>query len=521
MVGTIVMSLDNMDKEEVQGLIQDTKKWSNEQVLSKFNDLLSFEWMTGVKEIMKELEDSWIEMELLQLMLDPKWNDIPNTIQNYLTKLHKSWLGVYTKLLTLMASGWYDMMKAAVKKRDELGLPTKLLAVTVLTTLGDKWSQRVYGDNVKHAVLKLAKDALAAGMDWIVCSPQEATMLRGVFWDDFLIVTPGIRMADNKVSNDDQHRIDTPDWAIRNGSTHLVIGRPITQANDKSWALTEILSSIDGVQRNSPDKNAFLFEKALYAWSMEDVLKYIGAIYIKPDNGAYVRLASWLLSNGYVNIGVAERNPYVLERASNELASQITEKNIKADVIMWAQMWSIRLSSHLAKSLWVEESIYTEKTMNKSMDDFKKEIFNTLSHTNSSGLHSESDINAFVDTIINKYKNESNGMKLDRHDIELTWKNVIISEDVITKATTARKMIEIVEQWGWTVVWISCLANRSGADNIDGIPLFTTYTPAPFELYYDENTPKTAIGNNPKIPDNAEKVEKPKASWNDLVQSMR
>lgn len=67
---------------------------------------------------------------------------------------------------------------------------------------------------------------------------------------------------------------------------------------------------------------------------MEDVLKYIGAIYIKPDNGSYVRLASGLLSNGYVNIGVAERNPYVLERASNELSSQIIEKNIKADVIM-------------------------------------------------------------------------------------------------------------------------------------------------------------------------------------------
>lgn len=520
MGGTVVMSLDNMDREEVQGLIQETKEGSNKQVLSKFNDLLSFEWMTGVKEIMKELEDSWIETELLQLMLDPKWNDIPNTIQNYLTKLHKSGLGVHTKLLTLMASWWYDMMKAAVKKRDELGLPTKLLAVTVLTTLGDKWSQRVYGDNVKHAVLKLAKDALAAGMDWIVCSPQEATMLRGVFGDEFLIVTPGIRMADNNVTDDDQHRIDTPDWAIRNGSTHLVIGRPITQAEDKSWALTDILSSIDGVQRNSPDKKAFSFEKALYAWSMEDVLKYIGAIYIKPDNGSYVRLASGLLSNGYVNIGVAERNPYVLERASNELSSQIIEKNIKADVIMWAQMWSIRLSSHLAKSLWVEESIYTEKTVGDAIDKLKKDLMDVFTTINTWSL-SEDGIKESINDMINDYKVNSSGMKLDRHDIDLTGKSVIISEDVITKATTARKMIEIVEQWRGTVVWISCLANRSGADNIDGIPLFTTYTPAPFELYYDENTPEAAIGNNPKIPDNAKKVEKPKASWNDLVQSMR
>ncbi len=521
MGGTVVMSLDNMDREEVQGLIQETKEGSNKQVLSKFNDLLSFEWMTGVKEIMKELEDSWIETELLQLMLDPKWNDIPNTIQNYLTKLHKSGLGVHTKLLTLMASWWYDMMKAAVKKRDELGLPTKLLAVTVLTTLGDTWSQRVYGDNVKHAVLKLAKDALAAGMDWIVCSPQEATMLRGVFGDEFLIVTPGVRMADNNVTDDDQHRIDTPDWAIRNGSTHLVIWRPITQAKDKSAALSGILSSINGVERKTPDKDAFAFEKVLYNGSMEDLLKYIGAIYIKPENGAYVRLASGLLSNGYVNIGVAERNPYVLERTSNELATQMIEKNIKADVVMGAQMGSIRLSSHLAKSLWIEQSIYTEKAMTKNIDDFKKEIFNVFTNEYHNGIGSESDVNKLTDYIINKYKNDSNGMKLDRHDIDLTGKNVILSEDVITKATTAKKMIDIVQQWWGTVVAITCQANRTWDDNIDGIPLFTSYTPAPFELYYDENTPEAAIGNNPKIPDNAKKVEKPKASWNDLVQSMR
>ena len=520
MGGNVVMSLDNMNKEEVKGLIQETKKWSNEQVLSKFNDLLSFEWMTGVKEIMKELEDSWIETELLQLMLDPKWNDIPNTIQNYLTKLHKSWLGVYTKLLTLMASGWYDMMKAAVKKRDELGLPTKLLAVTVLTTLGDKWSQRVYGDNVKHAVLKLAKDALAAGMDGIVCSPQEATMLRAVFWDDFLIVTPGIRMADNKVVNDDQNRIDTPDGAIRNGSTHLVIGRPITQAPDKSWALSDILSSIDGVEKSDIKTNNFAFEKALYNWSMEDVLKYIGAIYIRPENGAYVRLASWLLSNWYVNIGVAERNPYVLKRASNELATHIQDNNISADVVMGAQMGSIRLSSHLSEALWIEESIYTEKTVGEAINKLKQDLIDVFTSINTSTI-SEDSIKESIDDMINEYKVNSNGMKLDRHDIDLSGKKVIISEDVITKATTTKKMIEIVQNaWG-IVVGITCLANRSGWDNIDGVPLFTTYTPAPFELYYDENTPQETIKNNPEIPVWARKIEKPKASWNGLVQSMR
>ena len=157
------------------------------------------------------------------------------------------------------------------------------------------------------------------------------------------------------------------------------------------------------------------------------------------------------------------------------------------------------------------------------MDECLSIILSVFHITNKyhNGIGSESDVNKLTDYIINKYKNDSNGMKLDRHDIDLTGKNVILSEDVITKATTAKKMIDIVQQWWGTVVAITCQANRTWDDNIDGIPLFTSYTPAPFELYYDENTPEAAIGNNPKIPDNAKKVEKPKASWNDLVQSMR
>ena len=140
--------------------------------------------------------------------------------------------------------------------------------------------------------MKLTKDALVAGIDGIVCSPQEATMLRAVFGDDFLIVTPGIRMADNTVKNDDQKRIDTPDGAVRNGSTHLVIGRPITQADDKKQALLDVLTSIDGVERMPVDATKYEFEKLLYTGTREELLKYIGAFYIKPENGSFVRLAS-------------------------------------------------------------------------------------------------------------------------------------------------------------------------------------------------------------------------------------
>lgn len=476
----VIVALDNMDRDEVMKLIQEVSNNISDNVSFKFNDLLSFEGMTWVKDIITQLWEEGLDTNMIQLMLDPKWNDIPNTVANYLNKLDKSWLGNNTKLLTLMASGWYDMMKMAVDTRDKLWLGIDLLAVTALTTLGDKGTQRVFWDNVKHTVLKLAKDALGAGMDGIVCSPQEATMLRAVFWDNFLIVTPGIRMADNKVTNDDQNRIDTPAWAIRNWSTHLVIGRPITQAADKSAALLEILTSLEGVEKDSEANNDYVFEKLLYTWSMENLLKHIGAIYIRPENGAYVRLASGLLSNGYVNIGVAERNPYILERVSNELTQQLREDNIEANIVMWAQMGSVRLSSHLSKAMGIEESIYTEKS-----GDW--------------------------DT----------SMELKRHDLDFTWKKIIISEDVITKATTTKKMIELVEQGGGEVVAITCLANRTWSDAVNNIPLYSTYSPDPFELHYDEQTPDDKKEGNLAIPTWSKIVEKPKDHRTELVESMR
>lgn len=467
-----------MNKESVKELISSIRENLSQKVLLKFNDLFSFEWMTGTKKLIDELEETWIDTNIIQLMLDPKRNDIPNTIKNYLTKLSTSWLEDNVKLLTLMASGWYDMMKTAVETRNSLWLDIDLLAVTALTTLWDNGTQRIFGDNVKHTVLKLAKDALDAGMDGIVCSPQEATMLRAVFWEDFLIVTPGIRMINNEVINDDQNRIDTPDGAIKNGSTHLVIGRPITEAADKSWALLEILTSLDGVERIIPETNNYEFEKVLYTGSMEDLLKYIWAIYIRPENGKYVRLASGLLSNGYVNIGIAERNPYVLEKASNELTTQLHNDKLDANLVMWAQMGSVRLSSHLSKALWIDESIYTEK-------------------------------------------DSEDTMKLKRHDINVQGKKVIISEDVITKATTTNKMIEIVQQNWWEVVAITCLTNRTGSNQINGIPLYSTYTPAPFELYYDDNTPNEKKEGHSKIEEGVTVEETPKNNREQLVDNMK
>ena len=422
-----------------------------------------------------------------------------------------------------MANGGKEMMQKAVAMRNKLGLKTKLLAVTALTTLDEQQTQRIYGNNRNHSVLKMAQDAIDAGMDGIVCSSQEATILRWVFGDDFLIVTPGIRSEEWNVENDDQKNINTPVGARINGVDEEVIGRDIL-ANKKIpnpiEALRSVLNATKWINKWEIDPTLHEFERILYKGSWEELLKYIGAFYIRPENGAYVRLASGLLSNGYVNIWVAERNPYVLEKASYELQNMLAEKKIKADVVMGAQMWSVRLSSHLAKSMWVEESVYTEKENDESIEAFAERMANKSTHDYQSGISSIQDRQDFIKNIVSEYS-KLDGMALKRHEIDLQGKSVVLSEDVITKATTTKKMIEIVQNAWWTVVAITCLANRTWEDNVDGIPLLTAYTPAPFELYYDEKTPPEAVKNNPQIPDGATKVEKPKAKWNELVQSMR
>lgn len=122
-----------------------------------------------------------------------------------------------------------------------------------------------------------------------------------------------------------------------------------------------MLSQMGNATPKNFDTEDFAFEKILHRGDWETLLKYIGAIYRRPKNGAYVRLASKLLSDGYINVGATERDYRVLARASDELASQIRNAGISAGIVMGAQMGSVRLSETLARSLSVAQSIYTEK----------------------------------------------------------------------------------------------------------------------------------------------------------------
>jgi orotidine-5'-phosphate decarboxylase len=135
------------------------------------------------------------------------------------------------------------MMQAARAAVDTSASPPKLIAVTVLTSMG-RDDLRAIGLDIEPAaqVERLARLAQAAGMDGVVCSAQEAPLLRAALGKHFMLVTPGIRPAGSDAG--DQSRILTPGRAIAAGADYLVIGRPITQAPDPVTALQDINAEI-------------------------------------------------------------------------------------------------------------------------------------------------------------------------------------------------------------------------------------------------------------------------------------
>ena len=173
------------------------------------------------------------------VFLDLKYHDIPNTVASACKSAAA--LGVW--MINVHASGGRAMMQAAREALAGLSRPPKLIAVTVLTSLSAE-DLREIGQTEAPPVLveRLAKLAAASGMDGVVCSAQEASLLRRVCGPAFCLVTPGIRLAD--AAQDDQKRIVTPQVAIADGADYLVIGRPITRAADPLAVLDRINADI-------------------------------------------------------------------------------------------------------------------------------------------------------------------------------------------------------------------------------------------------------------------------------------
>ncbi|MFG6160170.1 orotidine-5'-phosphate decarboxylase [Halomonas sp. 1390] len=170
-----------------------------------------------------------------EVFLDLKFHDIPNTVAGAVQAAAEQ--GVW--MVNVHAGGGRRMMEAARDRLDRHGLSTHLIAVTVLTSMGAEDLAEVgVSASPAEQVERLAVLARDSGMHGVVCSAQEASRLTTLCGADFLKVTPGIRPS--FAAAGDQRRVMTPLDALRAGSTHQVVGRPVTQAEDPMAALAAI-----------------------------------------------------------------------------------------------------------------------------------------------------------------------------------------------------------------------------------------------------------------------------------------
>lgn len=178
-----------------------------------------------------------------EIFLDLKFHDIPNTT----AQACRAAAALDVWMVNVHALGGRKMMEAAREAVMHVARPPKLVAVTVLTSMAQEdLSELGIASTPADMVLRLTKLAYASGLDGVVCSAQEAAMLRQHIGREFCLVTPGIRPADTEAN--DQSRIMTPRAALENGANYLVIGRPITQAIDPLRALKNIAKEIEGLK---------------------------------------------------------------------------------------------------------------------------------------------------------------------------------------------------------------------------------------------------------------------------------
>lgn len=227
----IIIALDVQTKEDGLALV------------SRLKDARTFK--VGLELFTAEGPALFRKLKALRkdIFLDLKLHDIPNTVAGAVRSAIKH--GV--QMMTLHASGGREMMaRAAEAAKAAAGQGPKpvLLGVTILTSLkGADLDEVGMGADVASQVLRLAGLAKSAGLDGVVCSPQEIEVLRKEYGRELLIVTPGIRPV--WAAAQDQKRIMTPAEAVGKGADYLVIGRPITGAPSPNEAFLRIVAELD------------------------------------------------------------------------------------------------------------------------------------------------------------------------------------------------------------------------------------------------------------------------------------
>jgi len=215
---TIFVACDSSNLNQIKKIINQTNT-NKLKIIPKFG-LQFFYSKNGRKFLEKYKKDFWLDLKI---------NDIPQTALSAIDSLKDL---KKCKYITVHANGGFEMLKAIKKKTKSINNDLKVLAVTILTSLNNKSLKEIgYTRSVEQLVLKQAGLIKKSGCDGIVCSAQEAKMIRKRFKKLF-IVTPGIRLPGD--SSNDQIRIMTPKQAFKNKVSAIVIGRSLTKGNIKN-----------------------------------------------------------------------------------------------------------------------------------------------------------------------------------------------------------------------------------------------------------------------------------------------
>ena len=215
---TVFVACDTSNLNEIKKIINQTNS-KKIKIIPKFG-LQFFYSKNGRKFLEKFKKDYWLDLKI---------NDIPQTALSAIDSLKDL---KKCKYITVHVNGGLEMLKSIKKKVKKINKNLKVLGVTILTSLNNKSLKEIgYTKNVKQLVLKQAALIKKSGCDGIVCSAQEAMMVRKRH-KNLLIITPGIRLPGD--SSNDQMRIMTPKQAFKNNVSGIVIGRSLTKGNIKN-----------------------------------------------------------------------------------------------------------------------------------------------------------------------------------------------------------------------------------------------------------------------------------------------
>ncbi len=233
----IIIALDFASKDEVSTFLN---RFSNEQLFVKVGMELFYQEGPAIIHDIKERGH--------QIFLDLKLHDIPNTVKSAMKGLAK----LECDLVNVHAAGGQEMMMAALEGLDQgtaSGQRRPLcIAVTQLTSTSEEQmkKEQLIQVPLKESVLHYAKLTKQSGLNGVVCSSHEAAMIREVLGNDFLTVTPGIRLKEDAVG--DQKRVATPDFAKKSGVSYMVVGRSITRSENPLESYQKFIQAWEGVQ---------------------------------------------------------------------------------------------------------------------------------------------------------------------------------------------------------------------------------------------------------------------------------